>query len=85
LWQPQGSSPAARTIASGPFSARVPMSSHPSVLNQETRPVTSAVVPKHTQVTSIAPKKEDMAYKTTPCRHFTLNQGWCPWGDECGL
>ncbi|KAI0290368.1 hypothetical protein BC826DRAFT_1106495 [Russula brevipes] len=34
---------------------------------------------------STTPKKEDMAYKTTPCRHFTLNQGWCPYGDGCGF
>lgn len=31
------------------------------------------------------PRKVDMSYKTTPCRHFTLNRGWCPWGDECCL
>lgn len=30
-----------------------------------------------------APRKVDMSYKTTPCRHFTLNRGWCPWGDDC--
>jgi hypothetical protein len=40
---------------------------------------------KHGHVTSNAPKKGDMAYKTTPCRHFAMNNGWCPWGDECGL
>lgn len=32
-----------------------------------------------------APRKIDMSYKTTPCRHFTLNRGWCPWGDDCCL
>jgi hypothetical protein len=32
-----------------------------------------------------APKKAQLAYKTTPCRHFTLNRGWCPWGDNCCL
>jgi len=32
-----------------------------------------------------APRKVDISYKTTPCRHFTLNRGWCPWGDECCL
>jgi hypothetical protein len=32
-----------------------------------------------------APRKVDMSFKTTPCRHFTLNRGWCPWGDECCL
>jgi hypothetical protein len=40
---------------------------------------------KQARATSTAPKKDDMAYKTTPCRHFALNDGWCPWGDECGL
>jgi hypothetical protein len=85
LWQPQGSPPTARTTASGQFSSRVTMPPRSSFLNQEPKPVTPVVVPKHPQVTSMAPKKEDMAYKTTPCRHFTMNQGWCPWGDECGL
>jgi hypothetical protein len=32
-----------------------------------------------------APRKIDISYKTTPCRHFTLNRGWCPWGDDCCL
>jgi hypothetical protein len=85
-WQPQDSPPTARTIASGPFSARAPMAPRPSPLDQELKPVAPAgVIAKHPQATSIAPKKEDLAYKTTPCRHFTLNQGWCPWGDACGL
>ncbi|KAF8485704.1 hypothetical protein DFH94DRAFT_707120 [Russula ochroleuca] len=86
-WQPQGSPPTARTALSGPFSSRMPMPPHPSPLDQEEpKPVTPAgVVSQHPQATSIAPKKEDMAYKTTPCRHFTLNQGWCPWGDDCGF
>ncbi|KAI0268440.1 hypothetical protein BGY98DRAFT_1190675 [Russula aff. rugulosa BPL654] len=49
-----------------------------SPLDQGPIPGTPAVVvPKHPQVTSNAPKKDDMAYKTTPCRHFTLNRGWC--------
>ena len=85
-WQPQGSPPTARTTASGPFSARAPMPLRLSPLDQEPKPVAPAgVVAQHQQATSIAPKKEDLAYKTTPCRHFTLNQGWCPWGDGCGL
>ncbi|KAH9988844.1 hypothetical protein BJV77DRAFT_723618 [Russula vinacea] len=84
--KPQDSPPTARTIASGPFSARAPMAPRPSPLDQELKPVAPAgVIAKHPQATSIAPKKEDLAYKTTPCRHFTLNQGWCPWGDACGF
>lgn len=89
LWQPepQGSPHTGRATASGPLSARAPMSPRPSPFDQQgpnTRTPT-VVVSKDPQVTSIAPKKDDMAYKTTPCRHFTLNQGWCPWGDECGF
>ena len=30
-------------------------------------------------------KKEDMTYRTTPSRHFSLNHGWHPRDDECGL
>jgi hypothetical protein len=88
LWPPetQGSPHTARAIASGPLSARAPMPPRPSPLDQGPNPGTpTVVVPKHPQVTSIAPKKDDLAYKTTPCKHYTLNQGWCPWGDECGL
>jgi hypothetical protein len=85
IWQPQGSPPTTRTNQSGPFSARVPMPPRPSTVDQP-KPVTSAgLMSKHPQATSIAPKKEDMAYQTTPCRHFTMNRGRCPWGDECGL
>jgi hypothetical protein len=88
LWQPEAQGPlhTARAIGSGPLSARAPMPPRPSPLDQGPNPGTPAVVaPKHPQVTSNAPKKDDMAYKTTPCRHFTLNRGWCPWGDDCGL
>jgi len=88
LWQPetQGSPRTVRAIASGPLSAREPMPPRPSPLDQGPNPGTpTVVVSKHPQVTSIAPKKDDMAYKTTPCKHYTLNQGWCPWGDECGF
>jgi hypothetical protein len=88
LWQPepQGLPHTARAIASGPLSARAPMPPCPSPLDQGPNQGTpTVVVSEHPQVTSIAPKKDDMAYKTTPCRHFTLNQGWCPWGDDCGL
>jgi hypothetical protein len=45
----------------------------------------AGTVSKQAHTTSTAPKKDDMAYKTAPCRHFALNEGWCPWGDECGL
>jgi hypothetical protein len=88
LWQPEtkGSPHTARAIASGPLSARAPLPPRPSPLDQGPNPgAPTVVVPKDPQVTSNAPKKDDLAYKTTPCRHFTLNRGWCPWGDECGL
>ena len=88
MWQPepQGLPHTARAIASGPLSARAPMPPRSSPLDQGLNPGTPAVVvPKHPQSTSTAPKKDDLAYKTTPCRHFTLHQGWCPWGDKCGL
>jgi hypothetical protein len=88
LWQPEAQGPprTARAIASGPLSARAPMPPRSSPFDQCPNPGTPTVVEsQHPQVTSTAPKKDDLAYKTTPCRHFTLNQGWCPWGDECGL
>ena len=88
FWQSEteGLPPTVRAIASGPLSARGPMSPRPSPLDQGANPgIPTAIAPKHPQVTSNAPKKDDPAYKTTPCRHFALNQGWCPWGDECGL
>lgn len=88
LWQPEAQGPprTARAIASGPLSARAPMPPRSSPFDQGPNPGTPTVVEsQHPQVTSTAPRKDDLAYKTTPCRHFTLNQGWCPWGDECGL
>lgn len=88
LWQPetQGSPRTSCALAPGPLSARAPLPPRPSPLDQgPNRGTATVVVSKHPQVTSIAPKKGDLAYKTTPCRHFTLNRGWCPWGDECGL
>jgi hypothetical protein len=88
LWKPeaQGSPHTTRAIASGPLFARTPMPPRPSPFDQGPNPGNPTVdVSKHPQVTSMAPKKDDVAYKTTPCRHFTLNRGWCPWGDECGL
>ena len=88
LCQPetQGLPHTAHAIVSGPLSTCAPMPPCLSPLDQFSNPGTPmAVASKPTQVTSIAPKKDDMAYKTTPCRHFTLNRGWCPWGDECGL
>jgi hypothetical protein len=88
LPQPEvrGSRPTAPTTTSGPFTTGVSLPSRLSPLDQGPKPVAPAeVVSKQSQVTSIAPKKDDMAYKTTPCKHFTVNQGWCPWGDRCGL
>jgi hypothetical protein len=26
-----------------------------------------------------------IAWKTTPCKHFVKNNGWCPLGDACNL
>jgi hypothetical protein len=88
LWQHeiQSSPHTARAIGSGPLSPRAPMPPRPSPWDQGPNlEIPTAAVPKHPPATSIAPKKDDMAYKTTPCRHFTLNRGWCPWGDDCGL
>lgn len=87
LWKPeaQDSPRAARTIAPGPLSARAPMPPRPSPLDQGPNPGTPTVVVSERPQASNAPKKGDMAYKTTPCRHYTLSQGWCPYGDECGL
>lgn len=87
LWKPeaQESSRTARTIAPGPPSARSPMPPRPSPLDQGPNPGTPNVVVSEHRQASNAPKKGDMAYKTTPCRHYTLSQGWCPYGDECGL
>jgi len=35
----------------------------------------------------IDPKKirSMIAWKTTPCKHFVRNNGWCPLGDACNL
>lgn len=86
LWQPQGTPSTVKTPASGPFSVGGPMPLPPPPLEPESIPRAPAgVVTEHSEVTTTAPKKEDMAYKTTPCKHFTLNSGYCPWGDECGL
>lgn len=42
-----------------------------------------------TQHTSscVDPKKirSIIAWKTTPCKHFVKNNGWCPLGDGCNL
>jgi hypothetical protein len=85
-WPSRGMPHYAQTIASGPFYADTPAQSRPPPLHQQPIPVApTGVVFQRPPTTSTAPKKEDMAYKTTPCRHFTLNQGWCPYGDGCGL
>jgi hypothetical protein len=72
-----------QTTASGPAASRLtrqpPFDPHFNAVSR------AGTVSKQVHATSTAPKKDDIAYKTTPCRHFTLNDGWCPWGDECGL
>jgi len=86
IFQSQGVPITMQTTASGPPIAAAPRPPRQSALDQRSISVSRpAVASKPPQATSIAPKKDDMAYKTTPCRHFTLNNGWCPWGDECGL
>ncbi|KAF8468070.1 hypothetical protein DFH94DRAFT_685681 [Russula ochroleuca] len=83
--KPQHSPTTARAVALGPFSARAPMSPRPSALDQEPKPMTPVgLLFRHPQAMFIAPKIEDMAHKTTLCRHFTLNQGRSPWDNECG-
>lgn len=36
---------------------------------------------------NVDPKKmrSIIAWKTTPCKHFIKNSGWCPLGDTCNL
>jgi len=86
MFQPQGVPITMQTTASGPPIAASPRPPRHSPLDQRSILVSRpAVAARNPQGTSTAPKKDDMAYKTTPCRHFTLNNGWCPWGDECGL
>lgn len=36
---------------------------------------------------NVDPKKmrSIIAWKTTPCKHFVKNSGWCPLGDSCNL
>jgi hypothetical protein len=36
---------------------------------------------------NVDPKKmrSIIAWKTTPCKHFIKNSGWCPLGDSCNL
>ncbi|KAI0261112.1 hypothetical protein BC834DRAFT_488309 [Gloeopeniophorella convolvens] len=46
------------------------------------RPYTNAY---NQAATMMPPQRGDMAWKTTPCRHYTLNGGWCPWGPRCGF
>ena len=57
------------------WAVHMPLSPRPP-LDQESNLVTQAgVVSKRRQATCIAPKTEDTTYKTTPCRHTTLNYG----------
>jgi hypothetical protein len=88
LWQPQGAQTIMQSIRPDTTCASAPMPLHrlhqadlPSV---SVAPTVAAVNYPH-GATSMAPRKLHMAYKTTPCRHFTLNRGWCPWGDSCCL
>ena len=46
---------------------------------QPVSPPLPAAVPT-TQPTQFRP----LSWRTTLCRHFVKNQGWCPLGDECG-
>jgi hypothetical protein len=86
LYQTQGAPLAIQTTASGPPYVAAPRAARQSPLDQHSNLVSRAgTVPKQAHATSTAPKKDDMSYKTTPCRHFALNSGWCPWGDGCGL
>ncbi|KAH9954359.1 hypothetical protein BC827DRAFT_1272706 [Russula dissimulans] len=66
-----------------PVHARVPVPQRQLLFDQQ-----PAIPMAQREVVSkrpVAPKKGDMAYKTTPCKHYTMNQGWCPWGDQCGF
>ena len=83
-YQTEGAPVNLRATAPGPLSTAAPRQPRQTPLDQPANPVSRAGT-KHGNVTSTAPKKDDMAYKTTPCRHYTMNAGWCPWGDECGL
>ena len=68
----------------------VPQNAPPSTTNRYNNEGYNSATPTPTYAhesttTTIAPRKLDMSYKTTPCRHFTVNGGWCPWGDDCCL
>ncbi|KAI9434402.1 hypothetical protein H4582DRAFT_1979734 [Lactarius indigo] len=68
--RPENASPTGRYNHEGPISA-----TPPGAVATYTHGVPNPSV--------TVPRKVDMSYKTTPCRHFTLNRGWCPWGDDC--
>lgn len=40
-------------------------------------------IPSHL-VASQPPQFRPLSWRTTLCRHFVKNQGWCPLGDDCG-
>ena len=84
LYQTEAAPVSYRATAPGPLSTTAPIQPRQYPLDQPAN-ATSRVESKHGHVTSTAPKKGDIAYKTSPCRHFTRYNGWCPWGDECGL
>ena len=72
---PKSASTKSQYYHEGPTSATAPGAAE--TYTRETRETLNT--------STTAPRKVDMSYKTTPCRHFTLNRGWCPWGDECCL
>jgi hypothetical protein len=82
LWQTRDALATIRTTRSDISCAGAPMPPNNQVdqASISTTPAATAVNNPH-----VAPKKSQLAYKTTPCRHFTLNRGWCPWGDNCCL
>jgi len=68
------------------LSTKSPPSSHGNpVLSATTHEVAARSTKETFKTSATGSRKFDMSYKTTPCRHFTLNGGWCPWGDECCL
>ena len=84
LYQTEGAPIYSQATALGPLSTATPRQLRQHPLGQLAN-AASRVGSKHVHVTSTAPQKGDIAYKTSPCRHFTRYNGWCPWGDDCGL
>jgi hypothetical protein len=84
VWRPHGSLTTMPTTRPDTSCASVPMPlprfNQVDEASNSTISTTAAV-----NTMCVGPKKESMAYKTTPCRHFTLNRGWGSWGDDCCL